>query len=60
VIGQAQGILMERFAMTADQAFALLARVSSHSNTKVSVLAADLVRTRGTPTVTELLRRAKL
>jgi GAF domain-containing protein len=47
VIGQACGILMERYAIDADRAFALLARVSSQSNVKIRELASELVETRG-------------
>lgn len=49
VIGQAQGILMERFDMTAEQAFDYLRRASSNSNRKVAVLAAELAHTRRLP-----------
>lgn len=49
VIGQAEGILMERFDISADQAFAVLRRVSSHSNVKLNRVAEELVRTRETP-----------
>lgn len=49
VIGQAQGILMERFDIDAEQAFQVLARVSSHTNTKLRTIANDLIRTRKTP-----------
>lgn len=49
VIGQAQGILMERFAMSADDAFTFLARASQLRNQKVRDLAANLVRTRRLP-----------
>jgi hypothetical protein len=45
VIDQAKGILMERFRVTADQAFDALARVSNESNTKVRDVAAHLVET---------------
>ncbi len=45
VIGQAKGILMERFKITAAQAFAVLAKVSQDTNRKVSAVAEDLVRT---------------
>ncbi|MBW0101341.1 GAF and ANTAR domain-containing protein [Pseudonocardia sp. KRD291] len=38
-IGQAKGILMERFTMTADQAFALLVRTSSETNVKLASVA---------------------
>ena len=46
VIGQAQGILMERFDMTANQAFDYLRRMSSNSNRKVAVVAAEIAHTR--------------
>lgn len=49
VIGQAQGILMERFDIDAEVAFRVLARVSSRANTKLRDIASDLVRTRKTP-----------
>jgi GAF domain-containing protein len=45
VIDQAKGILMERFRMTADQAFQALARVSMASNRKVRDVAEQFVRT---------------
>ncbi|SDQ54105.1 GAF and ANTAR domain-containing protein [Quadrisphaera sp. DSM 44207] len=45
VIGQAKGILMERFTITADQAFALLVRASQHGNRKLVDVAAALTRT---------------
>ncbi len=50
VIGQAEGILMERYDLTAENAFAVLRRVSQERQTKLSVVAADLVRTRQMPT----------
>ena len=49
VIGQACGILMERFDLDEDRAFAVLVRVSSTTNTKLRQIAVDLVRTRKTP-----------
>lgn len=49
VIGQAAGILMERFDLNEDQSFAVLVRVSSTTNTKLRQVAADLVRTRKMP-----------
>ena len=49
VIGQAEGILMERFDISAEQAFAVLRRVSSHSNVKLNRVAEQLVLTRETP-----------
>jgi GAF domain-containing protein len=45
LIGQAKGILMERFKITSDQAFAVLAKVSQETNRKVSAVAEDLART---------------
>lgn len=49
IIGQAQGILMERFDLRADEAFAVLRRVSQHSNTRVHQIAVELISTRKTP-----------
>jgi GAF domain-containing protein len=45
VIDQAKGILMERFKLTADQAFQLLAQASMHHNRKLRDVADELVRT---------------
>src|SRR3954465_7959681 len=45
VIGQAKGILMERFKITADEAFRVLAKVSQDTNRKVAAVAEDLART---------------
>jgi len=42
VIGQAQGILMERHKITEDRAFAVLVRASQHTNIKLWDLAARL------------------
>lgn len=49
LIGQAQGILMERYAIGADQAFAVLVRYSQHNNIKLRAVAARLVDTRRLP-----------
>jgi AmiR/NasT family two-component response regulator len=49
VIGRAEGILMERFDITADVAFAVLRRVSQSRNVKLNRVAEELVRTRLTP-----------
>ncbi len=46
VIGQAKGILMERYKITAPQAFALLARVSMDTNRKLHEVA-DYLATSG-------------
>ena len=45
VIDQAKGILMERFKLTADQAFQALTRVSMETNTKVRDIAERFVDT---------------
>ena len=49
VIGQAEGILMERYQMSADQAFRVLARVSQQENVKLRDIAAYVVRNRRVP-----------
>lgn len=49
VIGQAQGLLMERYDVGADQAFETLRRVSQQSNTKLYDVGDEFVRTRRTP-----------
>lgn len=43
VIGQAIGILMERYELTDDRAFAFLARLSSHRNVKLRQVAREVV-----------------
>jgi GAF domain-containing protein len=45
VIDQAKGILMERYKLTADQAFQVLSRASMNSNRKVRDIADHLVHT---------------
>jgi GAF domain-containing protein len=49
VIGQAKGMLMERFGLDSGRAFAVLARVSQQSNLKLRDASAELVRTRHLP-----------
>jgi GAF domain-containing protein len=49
VIGRAEGILMERFDLSAAQAFAILRRASQARNIKLNRVAEELVRTRLTP-----------
>lgn len=48
-IGQAQGILMERFDLNADQAFSVLLRYSQDNNVKLREVADRLVETRELP-----------
>ena len=43
VIGQAIGMLMERYQVNEDRAFAYLVRTSSHGNIKLSVIASQMV-----------------
>jgi GAF domain-containing protein len=49
IIGQAKGILMERFKLTADQAFAVLTQASSERNIKLREVAEALAGTGETP-----------
>ena len=51
VIGQAEGILMERYDLDAARAFAVLKRVSQDTQVKLVVVASELVRTRQVPTI---------
>ncbi|MFY0408184.1 EAL domain-containing protein [Solicola sp. PLA-1-18] len=48
-IGQAQGILMERFTLDADQSFDVLRRYSQSLNLRLADVADDLTRTRLLP-----------
>ncbi|HUG86359.1 MAG TPA: GAF and ANTAR domain-containing protein [Euzebya sp.] len=50
-IGQAQGILIERERITAEQAFDVLRRASQHMNIKLREVAATLVETGETPAI---------
>jgi len=45
-IGQAKGMLMERYEIDAEQAFRVLVRISQHSHRKLRDVAAELVSTR--------------
>ena len=45
-LGQATGILMERYDLDSDDAFQLLVRLSNQTNTKLYDLAADVVKHR--------------
>ena len=49
VIGQATGILMERFDLDPDRAFSVLSRMSQQKNVKLRVLAEQIVTTRTSP-----------
>ncbi|KNX38684.1 GAF and ANTAR domain-containing protein [Luteipulveratus halotolerans] len=49
LIGQAQGILMERHGLTGDQAFDVLRRYSQDHNIKLREVAEQLVETRALP-----------
>jgi len=49
LVGQAMGILMERFDMDADRAFAVLKRYSQDTNTKLRDVAQQLIDTRKLP-----------
>lgn len=44
MIGQAKGMLMERFNIGADRAFCLLKRLSQETNTRVEEIARNLVQ----------------
>lgn len=50
VIGQATGILMERFDLTPDRAFSVLSRMSQQRNVKLREIAEQIVTTRTVPT----------
>ncbi len=47
VIGQALGIVMERYDLTEDEAFAFLTRASNHGNIKLRDIARRIVEDRG-------------
>ncbi|SFT70503.1 GAF domain-containing protein [Geodermatophilus amargosae] len=51
VIDQAKGVLIERYKITPDQAFQLLAQASMHANRKVRDIADELVHTGELPVV---------
>ena len=56
LIGQAQGILMERHHLDADRAFEVLRRYSQDHNIKLRDIAAHLVETRQLPVIATNLR----
>ena len=49
IIGQAQGLLMERLGLDSDQALGYLKRASMHLNRKVIDIAREIMRTRTLP-----------
>ncbi len=49
LVGQAQGILMERFDLDAERAFEVLRRYSQHHNTKLHLVAQQLIDSRTLP-----------
>ncbi len=49
LVGQAMGILMERYNLDSDQAFAVLRRYSQDTNTKLHLIARHLIETRTLP-----------
>ncbi|GGO90928.1 GAF and ANTAR domain-containing protein [Wenjunlia tyrosinilytica] len=49
VIGEATGILMERYGISSRQAFGMLVTASQHMNVKLRIVAEDVVRTRRDP-----------
>lgn len=49
VIGQAMGIIMERYQLQPDLAFSVLTRLSQHSQVRVRDLALEIVETRSLP-----------
>lgn len=49
LVGQAMGILMERYGIDADRAFAVLRRYSQDTNTKLRQIAIQLIETRALP-----------
>jgi hypothetical protein len=57
VIGQAKGMIMERFGVHAVQAFDLLTKLSQQSNTRVAEVAAELVA-RGPESKPQVAHRA--
>ena len=49
IVGQAEGILMERLGIDAEQAFAYLRRVSQNENRKLIMICSEIVNTRRLP-----------
>lgn len=59
LIGQAQGILMERLGIDATQAFDVLVEASQRSNVKLFKVAEQLVAMRGKPDASALPTRQR-
>ena len=55
--GQATGIIMERFRLSADEAFAALARLSQEQNVKLFDLATRLTQTGNLPGLSSVVRK---
>lgn len=51
VIGMAQGIIIQRFSLGPDEAYQFLSRVSQRANTKLHLVAEQIIRTRRIPGV---------
>ena len=49
IIGQAMGIVMERYGLSSKRSFAVLTRLSQHNNRKLHELASDIIETRALP-----------
>ena len=58
LIGQAKGMLMERYRISADRAFALLIRLSQDNNVRLAEIAAQVVTTGLDPTAAQQTRTA--
>jgi hypothetical protein len=59
VVGQAQGIVMERYQVTADEAFAVLRRCSSHLNQRLRLVAERLIADRNLPELDRSVRQVR-
>ena len=59
LLGQAQGILMERFKIDSDRAFDVLRRYSQTINVKLAVIAQQVVDQQALPTADEQPRRVE-
>jgi AmiR/NasT family two-component response regulator len=60
IVGRAQGILMERYGVTSDQAFNVLLRYSSHLNQKLRVIAEGVIQDRRLPDVDPAVQTSAL